>query len=123
MKIRKLRKDDGVVFGFTIEGEDTPLKGNVLASGDEEEDRLAEQHIHDALRRGNQWAWCCIRVTARWQGFTGVDSLGCCSFASREDFALSGELEHMEECALHDLNAQLQAMVEKLSKLEVGFHD
>lgn len=64
----------------------SPIKGNVLASGDDEEDRKEEERVQSELDSGNEWAWCIVRVTCRWRGFEGTDTLGACSYADKRDF-------------------------------------
>lgn len=72
------------------EQETLELRGNVLASGDDEEDRKAEQAVADALDRGNVWAWASVRVVASFDGFEGDDFLGACSYDSEADFRTPG---------------------------------
>lgn len=77
-----------------IEPEDIPFEGNVMASGDPEVDREQEEWVRNALDRGNQAAWCWVRVraeflfgddynadTVTW----GDDSLGGVSYASERE--------------------------------------
>lgn len=75
-----------IVYTLTPEPEDIPLEGNVLASGDFITDRNAEEEVRRQLDNGNEWAWCCVTVTASWNGFSGSAHLGCCNYASAEDF-------------------------------------
>ena len=64
-------------------------RGNCSAI-DEETDQAAEEWIREELEAGNEWAWCSVKVTARWKGFKGEDYLGGCSYRSREDFMEPG---------------------------------
>lgn len=79
---------------YTLEclPEDINIKGNCSAI-DEETDRETEQWIIRELRAGNEWAWCCAKVTCtiEFNGhtFVGQDVLGCCSYKSKEDFKQS----------------------------------
>ena len=66
--------------------EDTAIKGNALASGNPWEDKECEESIIKQLMRGNEWAWCCVKITARWKQWEGTDYLGCCSYKSEKDF-------------------------------------
>jgi len=73
--------------------EDLPIGGNVLASGNFDEDRAAENLVREQLADGNEWAWCLVQVEV-----TDMDSddeateseyLGGCSYKSRRDFITS----------------------------------
>jgi hypothetical protein len=117
--VRELTEAD-VEFSLTCEPEDVPLEGNVLASGDDEEDRKAEQWVRDQLDSGNEWAWCTVKVTATWGDFEGVDYLGCCSYRSEAEFKTpDGYWPDMRRAALADLNAQVKAAAQRLSRIEV----
>jgi hypothetical protein len=79
-----------VVFSVDILPEDTPLSGNVMASGDAKIDQEAEQEIFQRMANGEQWAWCTVRVRASAEGFVGIDCLGCCSYKDVKDFVVEG---------------------------------
>ena len=81
---------------YTIEclEEDIPVRGNALASGDDAEDRKCEDEITRRLDRGDLWAWCHVRVTARIVDMPhlgeGRADLGCCSYENERDFKVDG---------------------------------
>ena len=98
-----------VIFKVECLGEDSPIKGNVLVSGDAEEDRKAEEWAFKQLQGGNAWAWCTIRVVACWEGFEGDDYLGCCSYKSKVDFMQPGDYyDDMKKEALKELNDKVE---------------
>lgn len=105
---------------ITIEAlpDDTPIRGNALVSGDEAEDRRAEDEIIKQLEAGNEWAWCTIKVTASWKDFEGTDYLGSCSYKSKRDFI---ECDHywpdMVARAFDDLVAAVEQDIEALLPL------
>ena len=107
---RKL--DESLIeYELTCEPEDMPIEGNAMASGDDEEDRKAEQWIKDQLDSGNEWAWCIAKVTARYPGlpFEGVDYLGACSYRSKEEFMAPGDYyDDMKREAKADLLRQIE---------------
>ena len=114
--IRKLTMDE-VEFRVECEPEHTPIRGNCSVI-DDETDRETEQWIEEQLRSGNEWAWCCVRVVATWNGFEGDAYLGCCSYESEASFvAPRGYYDDMKSEALDDLNALLAGHVEKLDGL------
>lgn len=78
MTLRQITETEAT---FTIEcrPEDVPVRGNVLASGDDALDKRDEDAILAKLDVGNTWAWCTVRVVATWNGFEGEAFLGCCS--------------------------------------------
>lgn len=79
---------------------------NDYAVEDDFSDENARKWIATELAAGNQWAWCCARVTATYAGKTGLAVLGGCSYESRDSFEC-GELATLTEEALDDLWTQL----------------
>lgn len=93
---------------LTVEQDDTPVRGNALASGNDEDDRECENAILRRLNRGDEWAWCVVTVTAsvEFEGetFKGRDTLGACSYRDEADFRQpGGYLDDMKASALDDL--------------------
>ncbi|KKN65618.1 hypothetical protein LCGC14_0479340 [marine sediment metagenome] len=110
-----------VFFTIEPETEHTPLKGNVLASGDDETDEAAEKEVQKQLETGNEWAWCCVKVTAVWHStsgteYSGTACLGCCSYESEKDFRGDYYTELQKE-ALADLNTKLATIRADLDEL------
>lgn len=104
--IPKGRRD--VIYTLTILPDYSPVRGNALASGDDAVDRRVENTILRRLDRGDVWAWCTVKVTARWGGFSGTDSLGGCNYRNEAEFRLPGGYYHdMCAAALADLERQL----------------
>lgn len=94
------------------EPEDIPFESNASAIGSKED---AETNwIRAELDNGNQWAWCCVVVTASLADeagryyLTGTASLGGCSYESRKAFDDAGETAQLTEEALDDLWRQLE---------------
>lgn len=118
--IHPLTEED-VEFEIECMPEDIEVRGNALASGDDAVDREVEDSIIDRVNREDKWAWCCVKVTAVWNGHTGTDYLGCCSYDSEEDFkAEGGYFESMKEEALSNLNSNLESFVISLSPIIRG---
>ncbi len=115
--LRELTEAD-VTFTLECEEEDIPVRGNALASGDEQADRDCENEIIARLDEGDLWAWCCVKVTARWRGHEGVSYLCGCSYEDEESFKhLSGYYPGMRSEALADLNQNLRTMNVDLEEL------
>ena len=115
--MRELREDE-VTFSLEIEPEETPIRGNVLASDDDEEDRKAECEVLRQLERGNPWAWCSVIVLAVYtlpggEELWGWDCLGGCSYADEADFRKGGYFEDMKAEALADLQRRIEALIER----------
>lgn len=70
------------VFGDAIMPEDIPIEGNALVSGNDAEDKEAEDWVRNQLRFGNECAWCCYIVSAVFAGCKETTYLGCCSYPS-----------------------------------------
>jgi hypothetical protein len=91
---------------LTIEPETLPYEGNASAIG-EPEDTETNAWIRDQLDAGNGWAWCCVTVTAEYDGLIGRASLGACSYESRKAFE-EHNLADMTTEAFDDLWRQLE---------------
>lgn len=115
--MRKLTEKD-VKFFISCEEEYALVRGNAIASGNDEEDAEVEKTIIDDYNNGNSWAWCCVKVTAKWNGFEASDYLGCCSYKNEDDFKIGGYYEQMKAEALEQLNNELAEIADKLKLLE-----
>lgn len=115
-KLRPLTEGE-VSFKLEIEPEDCPVRGH-FDSGEAELDRQDEDRILARLERGEDWAWCTVKVTASWGSFEGEDYLGCCSYENEADFTqLGGYFEDMKHEALADLNTKLEAVFSSVLSL------
>ena len=93
-----------VEWRLEVRYDDMPVRGNAIASDDEEFDKKVEDEIIDRLDRGDVWAWAELRMIASWAGFEGFDSLGACSFKDEKDFRdNSGYFKDMFYEAIQDL--------------------
>ena len=114
--VRPLTADE-VEFAIEVHPEDAPIAGNCSAI-DAETDSATEAWITDQLEQGNAWAWCCVRVVARWEGFEGDDWLGCCSYESEATFCEpGGYFGDMLARALEALNETVATTEWTLAKL------
>lgn len=123
IETRPLREDE---VRFTIEADFDylPIRGNAIASDDEELDRIVEDEVIDRLERGDVWAWALVKVTATWEDEGVVheasDYLGACSFWDESDFK-AVYYEDMKAQALANLNADIAAHARALAKLQTVF--
>lgn len=120
MVIMKKLKPEDVEFSIECLEEFAQVVGNAMASGDDAVDKKAEDEILAELDAGNLWAWCCVKVTARWKSFTGTDYLGCCSYDNEEDFKQGGYYEDMKVEALADLQKSISEIYDDLQELQVA---
>ncbi len=105
---KTLTKED---VEITIEclPEHVPVHGNVMASGDNIQDKETEDHIVQQLETGNEWAWCIIKVTAKWHNLESTTHLGGCSYKSEEDFTQEeGYYDDMVQEVIDNLNQQVE---------------
>lgn len=105
----KLPTIDEVDFDIEYLPEHIQIWGNASAI-DEETDREVENDIIDQLGRGNEWAWCAVKVTAKYKDQEGVDYLGGCSYASEKDFMTDGYYQDMKQQAYNDLLQNLESL-------------
>jgi hypothetical protein len=102
-----------VEFSLEVQPEDMPLEGNLCAI-DDEHDRAEEERVRQELRDGNVWAWCQVRVVARWGDWEGSAGLGGCSYASGEDFKAGPCYEDLKTEALEDLEREIKSNADDL---------
>jgi hypothetical protein len=113
---RPLTEHD-VIFTLEHFPEEQAIEGNCSAI-DPVTDRETERWIYGELERGNQWAWCVVKVTASWGSFHGIDYLGCCSYRSEEEFRKPGDyFDDMKAAALADLNATIERTANQIALL------
>jgi len=116
--MRELTEAD-VTFSLTAEPEDLEIEGNASAV-DPETDAETYAWIRRELQSGNDWAWCCVTITATWEGIEGQDTLGGCSYQSENDFTNDGGegyYSDMRKAALADLNENVRATIKLGSDL------
>jgi hypothetical protein len=71
---------------LTAEPEDMEVRGNVLCSGDDAQDKAEEDAILHRLDAGEVWAWAYVEVRATYGEYEGRDGLGGCSYANEREF-------------------------------------
>ena len=92
--------------------EEEPIRGS-FASGDDAQDEAHARELEAQLDRGNEWAWCTIRVTAEIGKFSGTDYLSCCSYKSEADFCSENAYwPDMKRAALADLERRLEIAID-----------
>jgi len=97
-----------IVFTITVEPEDTAPSEGGFEKPDGTPDKEIVAHIEKEME-WNEWAWCVVKVTAKWGGFEGTNYLGQCSYKDEADFAKGGYLPQMKAEALDDLKANIKA--------------
>jgi hypothetical protein len=92
--------------------EDIEIRGNAIASGDDEADEEYALEIERQLDAGNNWAWCFVEVRATHTptGLTASAYLGGCSYKDEADFRAGGYFDDMKDEATAEL-AQLAAQI------------
>lgn len=88
----KVLKESDVEFRILAQQDEQSVRGNALASGDDAEDKDAED----------------VTVEARYAGLVGKDHLGGCNYASEADFiACADYYTDMKSEALADLQRKI----------------
>lgn len=124
--MRKLTKDE-VEFSVEIESEDMSVRGNAMASGDDLADKEVEDHIIARLNQGDVGAWCCIKVTAKWEEFEGFATLGGVSLSEKESSDKQAkeiaEDHGMHDEALDDLMKNINGYVMNAKDIQIKLAD
>ena len=116
--------DPRITIAIHAQQDDVPVRGNALASGDDNEDRRVEDEILQRLSDGDIWAWAHVEVAVYASGVKMMehgtvllidtwasDSLGCCSYESEEDFRIAGDYyEDMVNGCIQAINDKLEGM-------------
>lgn len=116
--MRKLTMPE-VTFSIQIEADDTPVRGNVMATDEPELDKAEEDAVIARLDNGEVEAWCGVIVTATWEfdghEYEGTDSIWGNTLS--DEYTAETVVEHhaMKEQALDDLNASLGRLHARLS--------
>jgi hypothetical protein len=106
----KIEKLGDVNIRLTVSEEFCPVKGNVLASGNDAED----EKVIKRIAQGDVWAWCMVTITASLDelDFEGNSYLGCCSYKNQKDFlAPGGYYEDMKGEAIEELKGQIELVL------------
>jgi len=114
-KVRSLTASD-VECTVRIEPEEIPFRGNASAI-DDETDAETEAWIARELSRGNDAAWCCVIVEATWKSYSGVASVGGCSYATEAEALACADDYGLQAEALEDLNRSIASIAAELSEL------
>ena len=114
-----------IKYEIEIEPEIIPIHGNLIVSGDDEFDNKMEDEVLNRTEH-DQWAWCSIKVTASYSGYTGVAYLGCCNYDNSEGKAeeqfRADHYEDMKQEARDDLLDRLDEAQTAYRELkEAGF--
>ena len=98
--------------------EDLQIEGYASAI-DEETDAKIAHDIRKQLEKGNEWAWCVVKVTGEWEGLEKSTYLGGCSYRSERDFVTnSGYFEDMKADVLEKLNKSAKTIVDKYQEVK-----
>lgn len=99
-----------VEFTFEALPEDLPVKGNACFI-DPETDEKIENEIIKRLNEGDLSAWFCATITASFRGITTTEYLGCCSYASLDDFETDPYyIEMMKQAAFESLLEEIRSL-------------
>jgi hypothetical protein len=108
-----------ITYTLHVHPEDMPVRGNVMASGDDELDKRVEDEIIDRLNRGDDWAWCTVEIRAEYRGLIGAAFLGGCTYDSERDFVEnSGYYEDLCHEARQNLLAEIDEAIQNAVKLQ-----
>lgn len=102
----------GFIVTLEAEQEHIPVRGNAMASGDDEQDRAVEDEIIERLNNGDVWAWASVRVAVSHDdipSIEGDDYLGGCCYADEADFREpGGYFDDMVRSALDEWIVQVE---------------
>ena len=89
----------------TIFEEDTPVRGNLICSDDDEFDKREEDAVLRRLEDGEVCAWCIAFVKVFYEGLEGWAALHGCNYETEESL-WEDQFDWLLSEALNDLNAQ-----------------
>jgi hypothetical protein len=62
----------------------------------------------------NEWAWCCVKVSATYKGITESEYLGACSYKDEADFRACDYFKDMARCCIECLAVKLKDIQDTL---------
>ncbi|MBF0350934.1 MAG: hypothetical protein HQM11_07865 [SAR324 cluster bacterium] len=86
--------------------EHVPVRGNYIKSGDESYDKECEDRVMEEME-WNDWAWCTVQVTVKFDVLTRSATLGCCSYKDKDEFKASGYYEGMVDECISTINQDI----------------
>lgn len=96
-------KRNMVLWTIEAKQDDTPVRGNAMASGDDAIDKQVEDEILQRLDDGDVWAWALVKVTGCLRGLKAETYVGGCNYSSEADFKADGCYEDMQDEVLEEL--------------------
>ena len=112
---QRIEKEAKIVVD--AEQDDARVRGNAMASGDDDLDRQVEDKIIDRLDRGDVWAWAQVTVRATWRGLEAKEYLGCCCYEDEEDFRKnSGYFDDMMNTVIGELVSMAEEIGDVVSQ-------
>lgn len=109
----KLPTMEEVNFEIIVTNEDLEIRGNAIASGDDDVDKKVEDELIERVNNGEVWAWASVEVCASWRGFKASDYLGACSYQDEKGFKEDGYYDDMKATAFEELTKQIEALEDK----------
>lgn len=103
---------DLIEFKMAAHPEDMPIRGNLIASGDDAEDKRQEDAVIEDLENGNEWAWCVIEVKGEYLGLSASEFLGGCCYDSEDDAYASGVFDELKEQVAEQIYEQYRKIKE-----------
>src|SRR5574343_417964 len=94
---------DRAKISLTAELDDLPVRGNSMASGDDDLEKEIEDRIIARINNDDVWAWASVKVTAKFNDFEGTDYLGACSYRDEDDFKSDLYYTDMISTAIEEL--------------------
>lgn len=108
--------DDEVTFTIDFVPEDLPVRGNAQESEDPDSDKEVEDEILARLNKGDYFAWCCVKVTAKWEDWSASDTIGAVSFGDNDNPEECDYIPDLKLGALHYLNEKVKSAKALLDK-------
>ena len=99
-----------LTFSIDVMQDDTEVRGNAMASGDDALDKEVEDEIIRRLDSGDPWAWAVVTVNCEWTSpvtkitYKGFTTLCGCNYKDEKDFIKAGDYyEQMKQEAFEDM--------------------
>lgn len=106
-------------FSLIVEQDFIGVRGNAIASGDEQFDKQYEDGILDRLDSGDEWAWAMVEIRGTWNGISASDYLGGCTYDDEQDFIEnSGYYDDMREAVRAEIQKQVEAIAANIAEWE-----
>lgn len=117
MRIDRNKLRERAIIEWIYRPCDIPIRGNVIASGDDAFDKECEDEILTRIEAGDEWAWFSAECCASYGNHSANDYVGGCSYADEAEWLSDGYAQEMIGEAIEQLARSLEIDADAIDAL------